>query len=201
MIAGTARKATDKGLIRVKKALEKGENPLSAAKWIWCIHAAKHWTSTVRRRYDDMETQPAAINSKILGWAWQQDACSEGEVKKGLSSSLERGHEGCISEVLQEDSCSSVYSTGNYCVTYSYVISCALVICLQFLTCREAVSWYWLVFIFRRLKINHDSHEFILESGIVANTNECCNRALDVVKLSLILALNRFQMCCKKFSQ
>jgi hypothetical protein len=32
MIAGTARKATDKGLIRVKKALEKGENPLSAAK-------------------------------------------------------------------------------------------------------------------------------------------------------------------------
>ncbi len=28
---------------------------------------------------------------------------------------------------------------------------------------------YWLMFIFRRLKINHDSHEFILEFGTVAN--------------------------------
>jgi hypothetical protein len=27
---------------------------------------------------------------------------------------------------------------------------------------------------FRRLKINHESHEFILESGPVANINETC---------------------------
>jgi hypothetical protein len=32
MIVGTAWKATDKGLSRVKKALENGENPLSAAE-------------------------------------------------------------------------------------------------------------------------------------------------------------------------
>jgi hypothetical protein len=27
----------------------------------------------------------------------------------------------------------------------------------------------WLMFIFRRLKINHDSHEFILELGTIGN--------------------------------
>ncbi len=32
---------------------------------------------------------------------------------------------------------------------------------------------YWSMFIFRRLKINHDSHEFILEFGTVANINLC----------------------------
>jgi hypothetical protein len=32
-----------------------------------------------------------------------------------------------------------------------------------------------LVFIFRRLKINHDTHEFILESGTVANNGNFPN--------------------------
>jgi hypothetical protein len=55
----------------------------------------------------------------ILGWAWQQDACSKGEARMRLSLSPERGHEGRIHEVLQEghirevlqeDRCSSIYS-------------------------------------------------------------------------------------------
>ncbi len=40
---------------------------------------------------------------------------------------------------------------------------------LQFPMFSESDSKYWLVFIFRRLKINHDSHDFIFESGTVAN--------------------------------
>jgi hypothetical protein len=42
----------------------------------------------------------------------------------GLSLSLERGHEGRIREVLQEDGCSSMYS--NYCafvVLYLHVFT------------------------------------------------------------------------------
>ncbi len=54
------------------------------------------------------ETQPTEINSKILDWTWQQDACSEREARRRLSLSLERGHHGCIHEVLQEDGCSSI---------------------------------------------------------------------------------------------
>jgi hypothetical protein len=54
------------------------------------------------------ETQSIEINSKIPGWTWQQDACSESEARSRLSLSLERGHEGCIREVLQEDGCSSM---------------------------------------------------------------------------------------------
>jgi hypothetical protein len=34
----------------------------------------------------------------------------------------------------------------------------------------HAILQYWLMFIFRRLKINYDSNEFILEIGTVANT-------------------------------
>ncbi len=50
-------------------------------------------------------------------------------------------------------------------VRFSYVV-CLAIICIQ-----EVDPHYWLLFIFRRLKINHDSHEFILESGTVANNN------------------------------
>ncbi len=86
----------------------------------------------------------------------------------GLSLSLERGHEGCIHEVLQKDGCSSMYSI------YICLTSCNVMYSrnmLQFPMFRESDSQYWLVFIFWRLKINHDSHEFKLESGIVANIN------------------------------
>jgi hypothetical protein len=51
------------------------------------------------------------INSKILDWTWQQDACLEREARRRLSLSLERGHEGRICKVLQEDGCSSMYKS------------------------------------------------------------------------------------------
>jgi hypothetical protein len=38
-------------------------------------------------------------------------------------------------------------------------------------SCNIMYSHIMLVFIFGRLKINHDSHEFILESGTVANNS------------------------------
>jgi hypothetical protein len=49
------------------------------------------FTCTLVRNHPDTEgvrceTRSAAINSKILGWAWQQDACSEGEARKVISS-------------------------------------------------------------------------------------------------------------------
>ncbi len=36
--------------------------------------------------------------------------------------------------------------------------------------CKPSLQ-YWSMFIFRRLKINHDSHEIILEFGTVANSS------------------------------
>jgi hypothetical protein len=49
----------------------------------------------------------------------------------GLSLSLERGHEGCIREVLQEDRCSSMYS--NYCAFTPYILmhSCIMLLFLH----------------------------------------------------------------------
>jgi hypothetical protein len=148
---------------------------------MWCIYMCAHMSCSIvvmftctsvrshpdsRRHYMWNLTRCNKQQNTGLGVATR--CMLRGRGQKGLSSSLERGYEGHIREVLQEDSCSSMYS--NYYITCSHVLSCALVIYLQFLTCRETDSWYWLVFIFRRLKINHDSHEFILESGTVANT-------------------------------
>jgi hypothetical protein len=48
----------------------------------------------------------------------------------GFSLSLERGHEGSIREVLQEDGCSSMYSNYMFC---HFVISCVHVTCGNFL--------------------------------------------------------------------
>jgi hypothetical protein len=38
--------------------------------------------------------------------------------------------------------------------------------------CTQAGLRYWLMFFFRRLKINHDSHEFILVFSTVANSKK-----------------------------
>jgi hypothetical protein len=57
------------------------------------------------------ETRSIEINSKILDWTWQQDACPEREARRKLSLSLEQGREGHIREVLQEDGCSSIYKS------------------------------------------------------------------------------------------
>jgi hypothetical protein len=48
---------------------------------------------------------------------------SEGEARKGLSLSLEQGHEGRIRDVLQEDRCSSMYS--NIVCLFSYNVMCS----------------------------------------------------------------------------
>jgi hypothetical protein len=86
----------------------------------------------------------------------------------GLSSSPEQGHEGHVREVPQEDHGSSMYS--NYmqlCVVVELLIMHSRIV-LLFL---YQGNWYIILIgvYFRRLKINHDSHEFILETGYVAN--------------------------------
>jgi hypothetical protein len=71
-----------------------------------------------------------------------------------------------LARVLQEDRCSSMYSN------YMHLSSCNIMysrIALPFLYPGNLIcniDWC----IFRRLKPNHDYHEFILESGNVANT-------------------------------
>ncbi len=90
----------------------------------------------------------------------------------GLNLCPERGHEGGIHEVLQEDRCSSMYS--NY---YAFVVLYLHVFMYHATipASRESDVIHninWCLF-FRRLKINHDTHEFILESGTVANSNAC----------------------------
>jgi hypothetical protein len=55
------------------------------------------------------ETRSVGTNSKILEETWQQEIHSERETRRRLSLSLDRGHEGRIHKVLQEDGCSSMY--------------------------------------------------------------------------------------------
>ncbi len=57
------------------------------------------------------ETRSVRINSKILGEKWQQELHSGWKTRRRLSLSLDRGHEGRIHEVLQEDGCSSMYKS------------------------------------------------------------------------------------------
>jgi hypothetical protein len=86
----------------------------------------------------------------------------------GLSSSPERGHEGLIHEVPQEDHCSIMYSNYmKFCVVVILLIMHSRIVLLLL----YQGNWYIILngVYFRRLKINHDSHEFILESGTVAN--------------------------------
>ncbi len=40
------------------------------------------------------KTRPIEINSKILGWAWQQNTCSGRETRRRLSLNMQRGNEG-----------------------------------------------------------------------------------------------------------
>ncbi len=87
----------------------------------------------------------------------------------GLSSSPERGHEGRICKVPQEGRCSSMYSNVMHLSSCVFTYSC---IVLLFLYLGKLIrNTDWCLF-FRRLKINHDVHEFILDSGTVANNND-----------------------------
>jgi hypothetical protein len=117
---------------------------------------------------DRCETRSIEINSKILDWAWQQDACSEREARRKLNLSLERGHEGCIREVLQEDGCSSIYKSW-LCVLTCIISVSSLSMPYNYLLPGNLFTLLTAVY-FSQVKINHDSHEFILESGNVMNS-------------------------------
>jgi hypothetical protein len=110
----------------------------------------------------------------------QTARCWVGQSKQGmylgnrtnrrLRSSLDWGHEGCIHEVLQEEGRSSMYKI----ITVSRKIEIAMSLCNMFsvrimiIPCPWIGLQCWLMFIFCRLKINHVSHEFILEFTAVA---------------------------------
>ncbi len=130
-----------------------------------CILVWSHPDS--RRRWG--ETWTVAINSKIPGWAWQQDACSLGEARMGLSLSpgtrprrtyLWGASRRPLFKYVQ-------YSNYNafvvfYLDVFTYHVSI------------PALRIWFVILIgvfFCRLKINHDTHEFILESGTVVNNN------------------------------
>ncbi len=89
------------------------------------------------------ETWTVATNSKILGWAWPQDACSQGEARIRLSLSPDRGHEERIREVLHEDRCSSMYSNYMHC---RLVMSCIHVSCCN--SCIKGIGFVILIFVY-----------------------------------------------------
>jgi hypothetical protein len=91
-----------------KKCRKKRMNSNTSLMYIDVCHVSCNigvmFTCTLVRSHPDSrrhwgETCTAAINSKILGWAWQQDICLWGEARVWLSQSPERGHEGHIREV------------------------------------------------------------------------------------------------------
>jgi hypothetical protein len=90
---------------------------------------------------------------------------------------MDWGREGRIHKVLHEDGCSSTYRA--IVVWLPIWKKLAMNECHEFFNMLLAcyydylVSLNWITILtivyFHRLKINHDSHEFILESGTVAN--------------------------------
>ncbi len=95
---------------------------------------------------------------------------------RSRSSTLDWGHDGCIRELLQEDGCSS----SMYRIMIMYLcwrkkkswVTCNMSPVINYdysMICKQSLQ-YWSMFIFRRLKINHDSHEFILEFSTVVNS-------------------------------
>ncbi len=99
----------------------------------------------------------------------------QNEGRAGLSMWPEGDHEGRIREVPQESWCSSKYincvyialqwkSKSCYIRTLFMNNSYRLLACTSFCDCIITGVY------FRRLTINHESHEFILESATVANT-------------------------------
>jgi hypothetical protein len=55
--------------------------------------------------------KPDPLGQTARYWMGNQEIHSEGETRRRLSLSLDRGHEGRIREVLQEDGCSSMYKS------------------------------------------------------------------------------------------
>ncbi len=115
-----------------------------------------------------------ATRCMLIGWG-----------QNGAQFGPERGHEGNIHEVLQEDRSSSMYS--NYYVLLS-CISCILVSCCY--SCTQGIWFVVLIGVyFRRLKINHDTYEFILESGTIVNNKSIYTlKIINLGKLFQILS-------------
>ncbi len=147
---------------------------------VWCsivmlFTCTLVWSRPVGKEGFERETWAVGVNSKILGGPKQIRRMFLEESSKGLSQTLDWGYEGHIHEVLQKDGRYSMYKLWlhNYAVKRNYCklfIACYLWLIRLFLA-RKLNLQYWSMFIFRRLKINHDSHEFILEFCTVSNTN------------------------------
>jgi hypothetical protein len=71
----------------------------------------------------------------------------------------------CFKKIaIQEDRYSSMYS--NYCAFTPYILMHSRIMLLF-----QGILFIILISVnFHRLKINHDTHEFILESGTIMNT-------------------------------
>jgi hypothetical protein len=101
-------------------------------------------------------------------------------VGKRFSLIQGRGHDGSIRKVPKEDSRSSTYRVYDD-VTYAkkkrelkcHVSPAVYLLMHDFNTHDCSLSAFYIVPIdclfFRRLKINHDSHEFIFKFGTIAN--------------------------------
>jgi hypothetical protein len=70
-----------------------------------------------------VKPDPFGTNSKIQNGAWQHGMHVEWKARRRLSLSQDRGHEGCIREVLQEDGCSSTVCTDHNHVFIPCMIS------------------------------------------------------------------------------
>ncbi len=100
------------------------------------------------------------------GYLWKR-------ASKRFSIILDWGHAGRIREVLQEMAvqvCTKLW-LHNYTMErncHELFIACYLCLIIV-IPCLQADLQYWPMFIFHRLKINHDPHEFILKFGTIAN--------------------------------
>jgi hypothetical protein len=127
-------------------------------------------------RKGEHEIWVVGVNSKILGGPRQTRRMLTSQSNRSLSSTLDWGHEERICEVLQEDGHSSMYRTMIvylFCKNKLSWVICNMLSVINYdysMICKPILQ-YWPMFIFRRLKINHDSHEFILEFGTCANNN------------------------------
>jgi hypothetical protein len=121
------------------------------------------WWGRVER-----ETWVVGVNSEILGGPRQTRRMLMKQNGRGLSSTLNWGNAGHIHEVLQEHSRSSMYRamiTQLCCKKKLSWVTCSMLSVINY-DCsmiRKSDLHYWPMFIFRRLKINHDSNKFILE--------------------------------------
>jgi hypothetical protein len=149
---------------------------------IWCtyIHVCHvlcsfvvMFTCTLVRSHPDSrgarcETWTIAINSKIL-------------VGRGNKMHAHRERPVWGSVLARKEAMKDVFAR---CFKKTAVQECTVIICncclimscIQVSCYYSCIQGYWFIILinvyFRRLKINHESHEFILESGTVAN-NYC----------------------------